>query len=203
MKRTEAFLIAGVLATTMLSWPSPAQDVYASVGAADAGVRDEPRPDGAVEPVISATDRYDDGARGNPLWSVPLSALAEIRERPLFSSSRRPPPIAPPLGAPSPAVEQAAPQTKTAQEPPPWALIGTIVGPAASVAIVQNSGTQAVSRIRLGDEESGWRVRSVAARSIMVEKGAETVTLELPRPSAKDGPPAPEKEQADGKRPSH
>src|SRR5690348_5378824 len=28
---------------------------------------------------------------GNPLWSIPLSALAATRERPIFSASRRPP----------------------------------------------------------------------------------------------------------------
>jgi len=70
-------------------------------------------------------------------------------------------------------------------------LIGTIVGRAASLAIVQNSGTQAVSRIRVGDEDSGWRVRSVAARSIVVEKGGETVTLELPRVSGTEAQTSP------------
>ena len=203
MRRKEAFLITGILATTTPSWPSPAQDMYASVGAADAGTGDEPRPDGAVESVVSAIGRYDGDDHGNPLWSVPLSALAQTRERPLFSSSRRPPPSPPPPEAPPPAIEAAAPLAENPQEPPPWALVGTIVGPAASVAIVQNPGTQAVSRIRLGDVESGWRVQSVTARSIMVEKGAETVTLELPRPSEKDGSPALEKRQAVGERPRH
>src|ERR1700736_2657436 len=28
---------------------------------------------------------------GNPLWSVPLSALSATQERPIFSASRRPP----------------------------------------------------------------------------------------------------------------
>ena len=28
---------------------------------------------------------------GNPLWSIPLSALSATRERPIFSASRRPP----------------------------------------------------------------------------------------------------------------
>ncbi len=34
---------------------------------------------------------------GNPLWAIPLSALTETRERPLFSASRRPPVVAAPI----------------------------------------------------------------------------------------------------------
>src|SRR5262245_27099301 len=30
---------------------------------------------------------------GNPLWTIPLRALAATRDRPLFSASRRPPPL--------------------------------------------------------------------------------------------------------------
>ena len=118
---------------------------------------------------------------GNPLWAVPLSALAATRDRPLFSASRRPPNLPPPIVAAPPPAE-AAPAAPAAPESPPWALIGTIVGPRTTIAILQNSATQAVTRLRTGEQNSGWFARSVALRSILLEKGAQSVTLHLPDP---------------------
>lgn len=122
--------------------------------------------------------------RGNPLWSIPLRALTETRERPLFSRSRRPPrpiiPAAPDPTEPAPllAAAPAAPQR------PPLTLVGTVVGARAEagVALLLDSTTNVVARARVGESASGWRVRAVAARSIVVEKGAASVTLALPDP---------------------
>lgn len=117
---------------------------------------------------------------GNPLWAVPLSALAATRDRPLFTASRRPPaPVTPAVAAPLPKAVPAAPAPP---ELPPLALIGTIVSPGSSIAILQNSTTQAVTRVRTGEEDSGWWARSVEVRSVVLEKGAQSVTLRLPEP---------------------
>src|SRR5262245_22719928 len=72
--------------------------------------------------------------RGNPLWSVPLSALTVTQERPIFSVSRRPPPRA--VVAP-PAEEASAPPPPRPAEPerPPLALIGAVVGEGDSIAV--------------------------------------------------------------------
>jgi hypothetical protein len=61
------------------------------------------------------------------------------------------------------------------------ALIGTIVSPKASVAILQGSNAESISRLRVGQENDGWRVRGIGIRSIVVEKGAQSVQLGLPR----------------------
>ncbi len=59
----------------------------------------------------------------NPLWGIPLTALSGTRDRPIFSSSRRPP---------APAVAPAAvPKVVAAAKPreperPPLSLVGTI-----------------------------------------------------------------------------
>ncbi len=178
----------------------------AAAGPIDEPARPAPEVEGASAPATEGTGvadaaglsgaprASDPGAKsraGNPLWTVPLRALSATRDRPLFSASRRPPVVAVPIAAP--------PQKQEALAPPPerplLMLIGTIVsrkasvGPAASLAIVQNLGTQAVSRIRVGGEESGWRLRSVSARSIMVEKGPEAFSLELPRLPEEDEQP--------------
>jgi general secretion pathway protein N len=116
---------------------------------------------------------------GNPLWAVPLAALTATRDRPLFSASRRPPVVALPA-APPPKVEALAP-------PPParplLTLIGTIVSREVSLAMLQGSGAEAVSRLRLGQENDGWRVRGIGLRSIVVEKGEQSVELALPKPN--------------------
>src|ERR1041385_3182930 len=71
-----------------------------------------PKPDAARPPVS-----------GNPLWSIPLSALTATQERPVFSASRRPPPRA----VAGPRIEpEALPAPSRPAEPehPPLALIG-------------------------------------------------------------------------------
>ena len=63
-------------------------------------------------------------------------------------------------------------------------LIGTIVSRQASVAMLQGSNADAISRLRLGQENDGWRVRGIGLRSIVVEKGEESVELNLPSPDS-------------------
>ena len=120
---------------------------------------------------------------GNPLWAVPLSALSAARDRPLFSASRRPPVVAVPIVAAPPKQEAVAPPPP---ERPLLTLIGTIVGPRGSLAMLQGSNGEAISRLRIGDENDGWRVGGIDLRSIVVVKGAQSVKLDLPRP---DGAP--------------
>ena len=116
---------------------------------------------------------------GNPLWAIPLSALRETRERPLFSASRRPPVVAAPIVAPQKHEVLAPPPP----ERPLLTLVGTIVSRKASVAMLQGANAEAISRLRVGQENGGWQVRGIGLRSIVVEKGAQSVELDLPRPN--------------------
>jgi general secretion pathway protein N len=139
----------------------------------------------------AAPNRDAAAPAGNPLWAIPLNALTATRDRPLFSASRRPPPLAVETVAPrrsDPA--PSAPSTPAPPERPPLTLMGTIVSAESSIALVSNSSTQAVLRLRVGEENSGWRVRGVDPRSIVVEKGVQSVTLDLPKPGgAPEQPP--------------
>jgi general secretion pathway protein N len=117
---------------------------------------------------------------GNPLWVVPLSALSATRDRPLFSVSRRPPIVAVPVAAPPSTQEAVAPPPP---ERPLLTLIGTIVSPRASLTMLQGSNSEAISRLRIGEENDGWQVRGIDLRSIVIVKGAQSVKLELPRPA--------------------
>ena len=128
---------------------------------------------------------------GNPLWKIPLSALTATRERPLFSASRRPPALAVQTAAPPPP-QDPAPAAPAPQEGPALKLIGTIVSPATRIAVVRDSATQAVTRLRVGEGTSGWRVKTVNLRSIVVEKGEQSAILGLPEPRVASGEhPAP------------
>jgi hypothetical protein len=129
----------------------------------------------------------DTGAKsgvGNPLWAVPLTALSATRDRPLFSASRRPPVVAAPVIAPPPKQEAVAPPPP---ERPLATLVGTIVSRGGSFAMLQGSNADAISRLRVGQQNDGWLIRGIGLRSIVVEKGAESVELNLPRPEGTDG----------------
>jgi general secretion pathway protein N len=169
----------------------------AAAGPSDEATRPAPEVEGAFAPAMEgagvagpsgAPRAPDAGARsqtGNPLWTVPLSALSATRDRPLFSASRRPPIVALPVVAPPPQKQEAL--APPPPERPLLTLIGTIVSPEASVAMLQGSNTEAISRLRVGQENDGWQVRGIGLRSIVVEKGPQSIELDLLRP---DGAPA-------------
>jgi hypothetical protein len=137
------------------------------------GVTDAASSGAGVAPSPNATPRTD-----NPLSAIPLSALNATRDRPLFSESRRPPIAPAPIVAPPEKQEAVAPPPP---EQPSFTLVGTIVGKKVSVALLQGSNAAAISALRVGGENSGWQVRGIDLRSIVVEKGAQSVKLDLPR----------------------
>jgi general secretion pathway protein N len=167
----------------------------AAAGPIDEPARPAPEVEGAFAPAtegagvadagLSGAPRAPDpGARaraGNPLWTVPLSTLSATRDRPLFSASRRPPIVALPVAAPPPQKQEAL--APPPPERPLLTLVGTIVSPKASVAMLQGSNTEAISRLRVGQENDGWQVRGIGLRSIVVEKGPQSIELDLPRPN--------------------
>ena len=94
----------------------------------------------------------DAGARqpppgGNPLWGIPLKLLSATRDRPIFSASRRPPPIdaAPAAVAVAPPVQAPKPP-----ERPQLSLVGTIVNGDDGFAIFLDQNTRAPLRLRMG-----------------------------------------------------
>jgi general secretion pathway protein N len=184
------------MAVIRLMWPFGLL-LLISTAAAAAGPIDEPlRPPreilGAPAPAAEgngarglseasrAPDRKAKPHPGNPLWTVPLNTLSATRDRPLFSVSRRPPFVAPPMVAPPQKHEALAPPPP---ERPSLKLIGTIVGRKGSLAVLQGSEADAVSRLRVGEENNGWLIRGIGLRSVVVEKGAQSVQLDLPRPN--------------------
>lgn len=120
-------------------------------------------------------------ARANPLWDIPLDSLSATRERPLFSETRRPPvvAVAEPVRAVAPPPQEPPP---TAPEPPPLKLVGTIAGRDQGVAVFMNSSARQVVRLRIGETDSGWTLRSVGPKTTTLEKDSREVVVSMPPP---------------------
>src|SRR5580700_4277887 len=135
-----------------------------------------PPPDVTAKPAETPT------VAANPLWAIPLSALAATRTRPLFTPSRRPPapvvasvPVAAPRPPPAPA--PALPQH------PNLTLVGTVAGENESVAVFIDTTTRDTVRLRTGEGHSGWILQSIERRTATLQKGGQTETLAMPKPT--------------------
>jgi general secretion pathway protein N len=139
----------------------------------------------AVPAVVGSPESRTEPARaGNPLREVPISKLSATRDRPLFSSSRRPPPEV--VAAPPP--QPAATVKPAVLAAPPFTLVGTIIGEDNRIGIFFNETSKITTRIRLGEVDSGWTLRSIEPRSAVLEGNGRMVILNLPEASATAAP---------------
>lgn len=135
---------------------------------------------GAVKPIARPVQPANKPVpRGNPLWSVPLSALTATQERPIFSATRRPPPRA--VAAPPVGEAEAPPSAKPAEVPPPLVLVGAVVGEGDAIAILVDQTDQKVIRMRQGETHAGWSLSSVQAREVTFKQGDRSEVLALKR----------------------
>jgi len=130
------------------------------------------RDEGAARPPARVRE-----ARGNPLWAVPLSSLAVTRERPLFLPSRRPPAAPAVAGPPVVVVPQPVEDPR-----PQLTLVGAIAGETEGFAIFIDTRTNAMIRLRTGQEHAGWTLTSVKGREATLAKDRETAAFALPAP---------------------
>ena len=123
---------------------------------------------------VNGAGRQGSIARDNPLWAIPLASLTDTRQRPIFSPTRRPPPVAmlPTIQSPSSAQ-------------PLLVLVGAIAGADDGVAILLDETTKVVVRLKTGESHSGWTLQQVKAREVTMQKDLKTAILTLPGPPAK------------------
>jgi hypothetical protein len=130
-------------------------------------------------PVQSTTDEGTSAGRpmkGNPLWGIPIDTLHATRERPLFSPSRRPPaPVV--TRAPVTPVKTTVP---VAAVEPSLSLLGIVAGDGEGFAVFINTTTHDIIRLKTGEGEDGWILRSVKGREAVLENNQHTKVLELP-----------------------
>ena len=121
----------------------------------------------------------------NALDALRLEDLSATRERPLFAPTRRPPPPPHVEAAPEPApVEVKA--VAVVAEPPPFDLVGAVVGQGTAFALLRNKTTNEVRRLRPGEDDEGWRVGEIGLRSVALERDGrrESLALAAPQPMA-------------------
>jgi hypothetical protein len=164
-----------VEANSLLTDTAPRSRDFGAVGAIDRAPQ---------SPLLRDAARVGREPRGNPLWAISLELLSTTRERPIFMPSRRPP--APPTAVADPPRAQVVPPPAE-PERLGLALIGAVTGRAAGIAVFLDETTKDVVRLRIGDNHSGWILRSVNGREVIVEKGGERISLALPAAADQDG----------------
>lgn len=169
---TKFLLAAAVLAIPYLWWTRPEPE---SAPAAPAARTAE-----AAPPAAEATP-----ASLEPYALPPLERFAAVVERPLFSPTRRMPPI------PEPSAE---PQTEPVAEAPPeigpsgpaepdLRFFGTVSQAGQAAALVTFPATNAVARLKPGDHVDEWEVLDVARNRLVLGAGEERRTFEIFGPS--------------------
>ncbi|HTO61109.1 MAG TPA: hypothetical protein VMM15_07625 [Bradyrhizobium sp.] len=136
----------------------------------------------SAQPIAAQASLAAQTARsGNPLWGIPLKLLSATRDRPIFSASRRPPPInaAPVAVAIAPPVQAPKPP-----ERPKLSLVGTVVNGDDGIAVFLDQSTRAPLRLRMGADYQGWMLRQIEARSVTLQKGEDVAVFAFPPPSS-------------------
>jgi len=181
---TRTFVVALWLATPGIA-ATPSGTVAADGPESDNSVPDIARP-ATLPPDVSAKPQTSSTDNANPLWAIPLTALTATVSRPLFTPSRHPP--APVIVRATVAAPPAPPPPPPPLEHPNFVLIGTAAGESISVAVFIDNATRNAVRLRSGEGLGGWILQSVVHRTATLQKGSQTETLELPRPTDLKGP---------------
>jgi hypothetical protein len=126
-------------------------------------------PDAAIDIEMPAVS-------GNPVAGVPLDRLSNTRDRPVFSSNRRP--KAPPAPAAVAArVERAPPPLPL--PPPGVALFGVVVGPQGARAYIATEAADRIIGVRPGDDVSGWTVTAITRSDLVLSRAERSATFTL------------------------
>jgi general secretion pathway protein N len=147
-------------------------------------VPDVPAPVVVAPPASAPAPVGERALSDNPLWGIPLTQLPVTRDRPIFSSSRRPPP---PAIAPADVPRVVAVPKPSEPERPQLSLVGTIVSDDEAFGIFLDQSTNAVLRLKVDEDYQGWKLRSVQSREATLEKDQDVVTLPLPQPGGGQG----------------
>lgn len=122
-----------------------------------------------AEPAVPAQARSA-AAPVSPLAAQPLDRFSAMRDRPLFSPTRRPP-------APPPVA--AVPPPPPPPPPPDLALLGVVMDGSNAGAIVRAGPAAKVTRVHIGDEIGGWRVGQIEARKLVLLLNGRTATFNM------------------------
>jgi hypothetical protein len=113
--------------------------------------------------------------------SRPPGPFTAVVERPLFSPTRRMPPIAePPDEAPASAAADQAPLAgPTGPEEPDLRFFGTVRQGGKAAALVTYPATSEVARLSPGDRVGKWQVLEVDGNRLVLGQGGEQRSFEI------------------------
>jgi len=176
---TNGCIAVPVVVAICLMAAASSGSVFAADSPSDLGAGDNAGTVPAATPMPPLPEADDQAVTGaeqdNPLWGVPINALRVTRERPLFSPSRRPPaPVV--ASAPVTPVKAVAPPITAA---PALSLLGIVAGKDEAFAVFINTQTHDTVRLRTGEGDGGWVLRSVSGREATIEKDHRTEILRL------------------------
>lgn len=112
----------------------------------------------------------------NPLWVVPMVSLPTTRDRPIFSSSRRPPALA------APQIPQVAPNNQPSL--PALTLMATVAEGDEGIAVFRDETSKNVLRLHTGESHLGWTLSAVRPREATMLRGDLSAVLDIPSPPA-------------------
>ena len=123
----------------------------------------------------AAAERSSSPSTLNPLAAVSMSALTNMRDRPIFTPTRRPPQL------------PSVPTPKLTAEPsrPELVLLGVITEGTGGLAIFRDEKTQLVLRLQIGQTYAGWTLRKLDHREARFERNDRIAVLTIPSAPAK------------------
>jgi general secretion pathway protein N len=117
----------------------------------------------------------------NPWSGLALEVLEATRTAPLFTPTRRPPPVF------APAAELNFDAVEAGPLPPPLQLVGTVMTSGAETALLLDTTSGEVHRVAAGEDVDGWSVEIVDGRTVALRAGGESHVLTM---FESFGPPA-------------
>jgi general secretion pathway protein N len=136
----------------------------------------------APHPAGVPSDKSTPG--GNAVLTIPLSKLSATRDRPIFSPSRRPPP----LPAPPVIARQVEPTKQAEPEQPPLILVGTVAGEGSGIAVFVEQTSENTVRLRINESHQGWTLGAIQGREVTLLKDRKSSVLALAPPGGSAEP---------------
>jgi hypothetical protein len=142
---------------SMLASPDPI--ATQSETGADKIAKTEPSVDRPAEPKAHQKTAL---LIGNPLAEFDKMQLENWVQRPLFAPSRkRPPP------------QEAKTASTPLQPPPDYQLLGVLLNPKRTIAVLRSEETGTDIRVQVGDMIGGWLVASVEREAVTLKRDEE------------------------------
>jgi hypothetical protein len=118
-----------------------------------------------------------------PFQLPPPDQYGEIAAHPLFIATRQPEP---------PPPEEAAPEKPPAGPEKTPMLIGVLIAPGVTVALLRPEEPNAkVARVKPGESVGDWRLETILPNRVVLRKGQATQELMLERPKKPARPKVP------------